>query len=87
MGIQKPLTTRSLLRFSAFLGVYAKLPPARLNGMAPAQAAMMDAWAGGLSEGDLAAASELWQKTFGTDLVPQQGQPGAQGSGEGGGNG
>ena len=87
MGIQKPLTTRSLLRFSAFLGAYAKLPPARLNGMAPAQAAMMDAWAGGLCEGDLVAASELWQKVFGTELRAGAGQGGAQGSAGGGSNG
>lgn len=87
MGIQKPLTTRSLLRFSAFLGAYAKLPPSRLNGMAPAQAAMMDAWAGGLSEGDLVAASELWQKVFGVELRAGAGQGGAQGSAGGGSNG
>ena len=87
MGIQKPLTTRSLLRFSAFLGAYAKLPPARLNGLAPAQAAMLDAWAGGLSEGDLVAASEFWQTAFGAELAPRPGQSGAQASGEGESNG
>ena len=83
MGIQKPLTTRSLLRFSAYLGAYAKLPAARLNGMAPAAAAMMDAWAGGLCEADRLTASELWQASFGAPLVPDP-QAGAQGSGEGG---
>ena len=83
MGIQKPLTTRSLLRFAAYMAAYAKLPPARLNGMAPAQAAMLDAWAGGLSEADQVSVSELWQAVFGAPLVPPQ-NAGAQPSGEGG---
>lgn len=83
LGISKPLTTRSLRRWSAYIAAYGSKPAAALGGRSPVAAALMDAWASGLSETDAASVSETYQRVFGVPLSPDVQAPQAPAAGGG----
>lgn len=85
LGVSKPLTTRSLRRWSAYIAAYVNKPAAALGGRSPVAAALMDAWASGLSEADAASVSETYQRVFGVPLSPDS-QPASQSGTRGGSN-
>ena len=83
LGVSKPLTTRSLRRWSAYIAAYAGKTPAALGGRSAVAAALMDAWASGLSETDAASVSETYQRVFGVPLSPDMQAPQPQAAGGG----
>ena len=85
LGVSKPLTTRSLRRWSAYIAAYRSKPLAALGGRSPVAAALMDAWASGLGEADAASVSETYQRVFGVPLSPDS-QPASQSGTRGGSN-
>ena len=86
LGVSKPLTTRSLRRWSAYIAAYGSKAPAALGGRSAVAAALMDAWASGLSEADAASVSETYQRVFGRPLSPDAPQPSQSGTSRGGSN-
>ena len=83
LGISKPLTTRSMRRWSAYIAAYGSRPAAALGGRSPVAAALMDAWASGLGEADAASVSETYQRVFGMPLSPDAQAPQAAPAGGG----